>query len=274
MALMGKVKNIAHRGARSLAPENTIQAARKAVGAGADMWELDVAMTSDSELVVLHDDTLERTSNVKEIYPDRAPWKVADFSLDELRKLDFGSWFVTQDPFGQVAARNILTAELERFSGLTIPTLREALEFTRDFRLQVNVEIKDLTGTDGDQDVVERVVALIDSLGMTGSVIISSFNHAYIERVKQANPNLVTAALIETPVDDPLALLQRTGAQALNPDLALVNDDQVKQLRDAGFDVYVWTVNEEADMRRMIKAGVSGIITDFPQLLHRILTEP
>lgn len=105
------ILNIAHRGARSLAPENTMLAARKAFEIGASGWELDVAMTSDHELVVIHDDTLERTSDAAQVFPDRDPWSVVDFSMAELRRLDFGAWFVRTDPFGQIAAGMISPAE-------------------------------------------------------------------------------------------------------------------------------------------------------------------
>lgn len=265
--------NIAHRGARSLAPENTILAARRAIAVGADLWELDVAMTADGELVVLHDDTLERTSNASRMYPDRAPWGVHTFTLDELRKLDFGAWFVEKDPFQQIAGGAVTASEQERYTGAPIPTLAEALEFTREYKWRVNVEIKDLTGTPGDAQVVEKVVALIDGLGMAAQVMISSFNHAYIVRSRAANPQVVTAALIEAPVADPLGLLRQTGAAALNPGLDLATPELIRVVREAGFDVYVWTVNEEGDMRAMLQAGVSGLFTDFPQRLHRILNE-
>ena len=96
--------NIAHRGARSLAPENTLAAAQKGLDTGADMWELDVGMTADGALFLIHDDTLERTSNAAQVFPQRAPWRVHEFTFDEIRQLDFGSWFVEQDPFGQIAA--------------------------------------------------------------------------------------------------------------------------------------------------------------------------
>lgn len=265
------VLNIAHRGARSLAPENTILSARKAVAVGADMWEMDVALTADGQIVVLHDDTLERTSNAQEVFPGRAPWNVHEFTYDELLQLDFGAWFNDRDPFGQIAARAVTAQEQQNFGKTRIPTLREALEFTRDYRFRINIEIKDHTGTPGDISIVESVVDLVNQMNMVNRVLISSFNHDYIVRSKARNPEIPTGALIEAPVADPVALLKQTGANALNPDLALATDDLIGGVCEAGYDVYVWTVNEEADMRRLIQAGVSGIFTDYPQLLHRLL---
>ena len=266
-----KVLNIAHRGARSLAPENTLLAAEKAFEIGADLWELDVAMTSDGEIIVIHDDTLERTSNAMLVYPDRMPWKIETFSFAELRKLDFGSWYIQTDPFKQIKTGVVTEDAQQKFVNLPIPTLREALTFTKTNHWRVNVEIKDLSGKPGDQEIVEKVVALIDELGMEDSVIISSFNHSYVQRARTANTRIVTAALVEDPDPDPVALLSRLNAQAYNPYVKTLNFDQVQQVTSAGADVFVWTVNDEATMRRLIDAGVSGIFTDFPQLLKNVL---
>lgn len=263
--------NIAHRGARSLAPENTLLAAAKGLALGADLWELDVAVTLDGELVVLHDDTLERTSNVADVFPERLPWQVWTFTLAELRRLDFGSSFVTRDPFGQIAAGAVSAGELAAFKGAPIPTLREALEFTRANHWRVNIEIKDATGTPGDAFVVEKVAGLVKELDLLDRVIISSFNHRYLKRVRAAEHELVTAALVERAAPDPVALLEEIGAQAYNPGLHCVDEAAVRAVRAAGYAVLVWTVNEEADMRRLIEWGVSGIFTDFPQRLNAVL---
>ena len=266
-----KTLNIAHRGARSLAPENTLPAAQKAFEIGADLWELDVAMTSDGEIVVLHDDTLERTSNASQVFPERKPWKVETFTLHELRSLDFGSWFVRDDPFQQIMLGSVPEADQKKFYRLPIPTLEEALVFTRDRHWHVNVEIKDLTGKPGDQTIVENVVSLIGSLNLEKSVIISSFNHHYIQRVKSANPGITTAALVEDPSLDPLALLIGLEAQAYNPNWDTLDFDQVQTVISHGFDVFVWTVNNVLAMRKLIDLDVSGIFTDFPQRLIKVL---
>ncbi len=265
------VLNIAHRGAGSLAPENTLAAARKALVSGADMWELDVAVTADGELFLLHDDTLTRTSNVKEIFPKRRPWSATDFTLTAIRQLDFGSWFNQQDPFGQIAAGNVSAADLESFVGEPAPTLAEALAFTLEHHWRVNVEIKDLSDTDSDFDVVERVAALIEEMGMIDRVLVSSFNHRYLERVKVANPWLATAVLTRESPSNPSNLLQRLKARAYHPQVQAVEAETIANLRTKGFEVNVWTVNETGKMGRLIDNGVSGIITDFPQRLNRLL---
>lgn len=268
-----KPLNIAHRGARSLAPENTIAAARAALEAGAGMWELDVTITADGELVLLHDDTLEQTSNAAEVYPDRAPWMAQDFTLEELRALDFGSWFNRSDPFGQIAAGAVTEAMQRSYAGEPIPTLREALIFTRDNEWQVNVEIKDALGGPGEAALPESVAALIEELDMVDRVLVSSFNHDYLRRVKAACPGIATAALVERAPADPAALVKGLGAAAYHPGLGSIRPADIPALRAAGVDVNVWTVNDAQDMRELIQYQASGIITDFPQLLAQILNE-
>ena len=261
--------NIAHRGARSLAPENTIAAARRAVEIGADLWELDVAMTADGELVILHDDTLERTSNVEQVYPDRRPWALHTFTLEEVRRLDFGSWFNEQDPFKQIASGNVTPEMQQSYVNEPIPTLREALVFTRDHDWRVNVEIKDAPGIqeiDG-RHWVEKVVALIDELGMNERVLISSFNHGYLSRVKAANPALATAPLVGIPAEDAVGLVRSLNAQEYNPGWYRLNPEEIPAIRQAGIGVNVWTVNNPEMMQVLIQHGASGIITDFPQLM-------
>lgn len=263
---------IAHRGARSLAPENTIAAARKAYELNADMWELDVCMTRDGELILLHDDTLERTSNAADVFPQRRPWRAADFTLDEIRQLDFGSWFNLTDPFGQIAAGNISQSELDSYIGEPAPTLREALLFTKENQWKVNVEIKNLVGTEGHRLIVERVVSLIRELGMEEDVLISSFNHDYLLQVRQLAPDIRIGALVEHGVPDPISLVARLGAQAYNPKFGEVTPEEIRRLREAGIDVYVYTVNDPGDMEFLVNARVSGIFTDFPQTLREILS--
>lgn len=262
--------NIAHRGARSLAPENTLAAARKGLEIGADLWELDVAMSKDGELVVLHDDTLERTSNVGDVFPARRTAPVHEFTLAELHQLDFGSWFVTKDPFKQIAAGAVSQAELAKFKGEPIPTLREALVFTRDNHWRVNIEIKDASNTPPDANIVQKTVALVEELGMVQNVMISSFNHTYLQKVKAINPAIITAALVETADPDPAALLRRIGAQAYNPSVKAITPAAIRPLREQGFDVYIYTVNDEPTLKALVAAGVSGIFTDFPQILKTL----
>jgi len=271
MSNHSRILNIAHRGARSLAPENTLAAAKKGLECGADLWECDVNLTSDGIPVILHDDSLKRTSNAVTMFPARKPWKVNSFTLEELRRLDFGSWFVTSDPFRQIKEGNVSSEEQAKFVGEPIPTLEEALSFTKKNNWQINVEIKDLRGTPGDVTVIEKVLAPIRDMKMEDQVWISSFNHIYISDVKKRMPAIRTGALVEWLDLNPLARLKQTGAQSYNPGIRLASARTIRSIREQGLDIFVWTVNKESSMRKLIKAGVSGIITDFPQVLKSVL---
>jgi glycerophosphoryl diester phosphodiesterase len=255
---------IAHRGFRGIAPENTLVAAQKGFDAGADMWELDVAASSDGELVVMHDTTLVRTTDASVRFPSRSPWNVYDFTLGELKSLDAGSWYSRTDPFLQIKAGRIGAEELQSFSGLRIPTLREALELTKRLGWRVNIEIKDATGFACDAWIVEKTVALVKELDMVSSVLISSFNHTYLKRAKKAEPSIDVAALIDKPLKDPVTTLKELGAIALNPNEKHLDEATVKAVRAAGFGVLPWTVNAPARMASLVAWGVTGIITDFP----------
>jgi len=268
---MNSTMNIAHRGARSLAPENTIAAAGKALQVGADMWELDVQLTADDELIVMHDDTLTRTSNAPLRFPDRHPWRVSDFTLAEIQTLDCGSWFNEKDPFGQIRAGAVPAEAQQSYVGERAPTLREALQFTLDNDWRVNVELKDLRTKGKGLLVVEKTVALIEELSLQERVVVSSFNHDYLRQVRRLNSDIAAAILSARAIRKPLPYLTDVGAQAYNPGRSAVRGKAVQAVRSAGFDVTVWTVNDEKTMRRLMQMGVSGIITDFPQVLSRIL---
>ena len=262
---------VAHRGFRSIAPENTLLAAQKGYEIGADYWELDVAASSDGVLVVLHDDNLSRTTDAQALYPNRKPWAVYDFSLPELKRLSAGSWYAKVDPFKQIAQENIKASELAKFNTERIPTLLEALELTKERSWKVNIEIKDATGRACDPWIVEKTAELVRSLGMADDVIVSSFNHEYLMRMKKIAPEIRRAALIDRPVLDPLAILSRLEAIALNPNYKYLDEATTRRVRNAGYEVFVWTVNEKSDMERLVLWGVSGIITDFPDRAMEIL---
>jgi len=237
------------------------------------MWELDVGMTADGELLVIHDNTLTRTSNVKKIFPKRRPWSLHEFTLEEIRRLDFGSWFIDEDPFGQIAAGAVSPAETKRYRGEAAPTLRQALRFTRDHNWHVNMEIKDLQDTPGDPQVVHKVAALLEELDMVDRVLVSSFNHRYLKEVREGNPRIATGALVSKSHPDPESLLHELGAQAYHPSVTAVRRREITRLRKEGFQVNVWTVNEPGVMRSLIRVGASGIFTDYPQLLRPLLAE-
>jgi len=255
---------MAHRGFRGIAPENTLAAFRKGYESGAEWIELDVAASRDEVLVVMHDDNLARTTDAKSVFPVRSPWTVYDFDFEELRRLDAGSWYRAADPFKQIAAGRVGEAELASFAGIKVPTLRECLELAKESGRKVNIEIKDATGRPCDAWIVERTVDLVRELGMLESIDISSFNHEYLRRVKKAEPRLGTGALVERRPADLVALLKDLSARSYNPGMRYLDAATVREVREAGFDVFVWTVNEKSDMERMLDWGATALITDFP----------
>ncbi len=263
--------NIAHRGARAISPENTLASARSALDAGSHLWELDVSMSRDGIPVVVHDATLERTSNVKEVFPHRRPWRVDSFSLDELRRLDVGSWFLGLDPFGRIAEGRVTPSEANALRGLPLPTLREALQWTLESDWLVNVEIKDARDTAHDRFIVEAVVRLIQALDMENRVLVSSFNHDYLSQVRRRSSRLVTGALVEQPHQEPERLLKELGIQSYHPHKNAVSPEQIRRLKNKGFPTLVWVVNEEHEMMQWIQAGTWGLFTDFPHRLAKVL---
>jgi glycerophosphoryl diester phosphodiesterase len=263
--------NIAHRGARSLAPENTLIAASKAFQVGAHMWELDVGMTRDEELLVIHDATLERTSNARTIFPSRSPWNVHDFTLEEIRRLDFGSWYERKDPFHQIRSGAVPPHELQSYSGLPAPTLVEALDLTRKLSWAVNVEIKDLSGAPGHHRVAQEVVALIEAMDMRESVIISSFNHSYLQEARRMDSAIHLGVLTNRRIPNPVKTLRELGALAYHPRLSALDPNEARQLRKEGFHVFAWVANDRETFLRLKQENVSGIFTDFPQDLDTFL---
>lgn len=267
---------IAHRGARGHAPENTLAAAALGLHDAADLWELDVNMTLDGQLVVMHDDTLSRTTDVASHagFASRAPYRVCDFTLEELRRLDAGSFYLNTDPFGRIAAGEVSDEARKSFAGLSIPTLEEALRLTRDNNWQVNVEIKDHAQLRGHEAVTGLVVALLRQMDMVEQVIVSSFQHLYLKQCRVLCPELATGALVEdVRPEDSVKLCRELGVNAYHPDRRLLDEEELARLRDAGFAVNVWTVNDMDEALRLTRAGATGMITDFPKACRTLFRE-
>jgi len=255
----------AHRGARSLAPENTLAAARLALAAGARMWEIDVRMSRDEHVVLLHDSDLKRTSDAQNKFPDRGPWLVEDFTLDELKSLDFGSWFEKADPFEQIAAGKISPSGLAGYAGAQLLTLEEAVLFTIGNDWLLNIEIKDLSGLRGHETIAQKVVDLIRSLDASEKVLVSSFNHYYLARVAKLDKDIRTGVLVNSSQSDPAKLMLELGAFTFNPALRAFWPRQIRQLKQEGFGVLVWVVNNPWLAWACFAMGADGIFTDFPQ---------
>ncbi len=273
-ALRQEVLILAHRGARSLAPENTLAAAYAAWRVGADGWEFDVRLTADGQPVLIHDEALTRTTNARDVFPNRSPWRVDQFTLEEIRRLDAGSWFVQQDPYGTLTSGEVPAELAQTFVGEKVPTLHEALTLTRELDLFANIELKSSTFflSPSDKLLVERVVDLIRELNMQDRVIVSSFNHEMIRYLKGLAPEIAGALLVLSWPGDPATYVHSRGAQAINPSLSAYTPQMAQKVHQAGLGVYVWTVNAPEDLTRLASDPyVTGIITDWPQRLGALL---
>ena len=259
--------NIAHRGARSLAPENTMAAFHKAYQVGAHGVETDVSITKDGELILFHDETLSRTSNAAEVLPGQQKKGTHNFSYNELKQLDAGSWFVDSDPFNTIYEGMISAEEAESFRGLTIPRLEELLIFTKENDWFVNIEIKPLPLEISTFPVVEKVLRLIDTTGINlNNFSISSFNHHFIGEIASQKPDIEINALIGGKAWQP----QEWGDyeySIYNANIDKIDRYQLTRAWEHGCRVNLYTVNSFAQMKQYLAQGVEKIITDFPQYL-------
>lgn len=278
-----KLLNIAHRGARAVAPENTLVAGRKAYEAGADMWEFDVQLTADKKFVVVHDETLARTTDVEKIFADKANYRVDNFKLSEIKKLDAGSWFEREDPFGEIKKNNVSSEDLKTYRGIRVPTLREVLELTRELGWRANIELKSLKGQAGPErprgEVLRELVDLVEGLGLMDDVMVSAFDHVMIRELKNLNSSITGALLIEDPITRPVECLKVNDVKIYNVCASVLESEQGRRnIRDvneagAGYRVNVWTVNGIEEMEELFaNPFVDGVITDYPGRLSRVLS--
>ena len=236
--LIDKTLILAHRGASGYAPENTMEAFELAAKMGADGLELDVHFTADGEVVVIHDEKIDRTSNGQGL--------VTDYTLSELKSFDFGYHF-----------------NGEKRTGVKIPTLDEVYELTSQLGMIVNVEIKS-----ADPDIVKACDIIAERHGMRDKVIYSSFDHFQIQRANEMIPNAFIAPLYSFNMLNPWNYCLDIGAKAVHPHRAQIKriNDYVKNCHDRGIRVHTWTVNTEEAMAFLLDAGVDAIITNYPDI--------
>lgn len=244
---------IAHRGYCSVAPENTLEAFRRAVDVGADMIELDVQLTKDGYIVVFHDNNLSRITGDKNT--------VSDYTYAGLLNLDFGSYKSTS--FTGMSA----TMMKNNFSGTKVSTLDEILEFASTQDVTVNLELKDISSAKGISQAQKdtfaaMVVARVYAYGVEDKVIFASFNHNYLSQIKRLNNNNKT--LYVTHESGAAHLINDYPADAYSIDLNAITADDVEFFHNAGYPVYVWTANSCEMMNYALSLGSDGIITNYP----------
>ena len=240
---MHKIEVWAHRGASGYAPENTMEAYILAHQCGADGIELDVQLSKDGEIVVIHDEKIDRTSNGKGL--------VRDYTLKQLRGYTYNR------------------TKPEHFQA-EIPTLEEVLLYIRDkTNMSVNIELK--TGVYFYPGIEEKTVELVRRLGMEERIIYSSFNHYSIRKVRQLNPDAKTGLLYSEGFIDVPGYAAKLGVNALHPSWhCLQYPDYLEDCRRYHLDLNVWTINREDLMLQMCRAGVHAIITNYPDKAVRI----
>lgn len=262
--------NIAHRGARSLAPENTMAAFHKAWQVGAHGVETDISVTSDGELILFHDTNLIRTTNIADVFPKRKKAKLCTFTYEEIQRLDAGSWFLKTDPFGTVKEGVVPREELERMQNIRIPLLEELLHFVQKKSWFINIEIKTLPKKQKAFPVVEKILLLTEKLQLEPTMFsISSFCHPYLQKITELRSDVEINALI----GGNKIMGQNWGDyefEIYNANVDLIDSIQLEKALQHGCRVNLYTVNDTADMRRFLKEGVEKMITDFPQVLVQL----
>ena len=231
---------IGHRGARTNAPENTLAGLRRAHEEGATWVEFDVKLTRDGIPVLIHDETLERTTDGR--------GAVRDLTLAELRRVDAGCPAV----FG------------DRFRGERIPTLEESLALLRDLRMGFNLEVKPCPGLEAETTRAALAVVARVWPAAAEPPVISSFKHAALETARQVAPDLPRGFLAERLEDDFLAKARALGCATLHPGYRHLTRAQVEAARAGGLPVLAWTVNDPARAVELRGWGVDSLITDVP----------
>jgi glycerophosphoryl diester phosphodiesterase len=235
---------IAHRGASAQYPENTLLAFERAIAQGVDMIELDVRLTRDGGLVVIHDATLDRTTNGMGLVRDR--------SLNDLRPLDAGL-------------------------GQRVPLLAEVVDLVADTAVRLCLEVKGETEAEY-LATAEAAVAALERAGFLGRSVVTSFSPAALLRVKARRPHAATL-LDPSPQDGSLTPRQvceqtlAAGANCISYDVAFLTASVAEEARMAGLALWPWGANEAHDIRRVLRLGVPGIMTDRPDVLNAVLAE-
>lgn len=235
---------IAHRGAKGEAPENTLAAFRLGIEQGCDAIELDVHLSKDGEIIVCHDPTLDRTTDMQ--------GTIREMTVRELKQADAGSWFHPS------------------FKGERIPLLEEVLDLV-PAGMMINIEIKESY----DREMEPALLKLIERKGRLQDVIISSFYHKSLHYLKQLEPEIKIGLLYDVDVMRHPSLAESFGAPvySLHPNAKRLGIEDVREAVECGLNVYPYTINTIEQMKEAIRAGVSGIITDYPGRLKQLLEE-
>lgn len=236
-----------HRGASGYAPENTIESFLMACDMKADGVELDVQLTKDGEIVVIHDETVNRVSG--------AHGYVRDLTLSELKEL------------------NVSKVCPDFAKSTFVPTLEEVLDNLKETGIEINIELK--TGIFAYEGIEKKVIDLVNKKNMMDKIWFSSFNHESILRVKEIDKDARCGLLFGDIIVNPCAYTKGLNAniEALHPALYHFGQDPlyIKKAKEAGLLVHIWTVNEKEHMEAVVKEGVESIITNYPDRAREVV---
>ncbi|MGW2699622.1 glycerophosphodiester phosphodiesterase [Streptomyces sp. NPDC001340] len=262
-ALAGEVGEptvVAHRGASAYAPENTLASIDKAAQLGFSWVENDVQRTRDGQLVVIHDDSLRRTTNVEDVFPGRAPWKVKDFTAAEIARLDAGSWFSPA------------------YAGTRVPTLKQYMRRVEHNHEKLLLEVKNPQLYPG---IEQQTVRLLGNEGWLdrrhlGRLIVQSFDADSVRTVHKLKPALTTAYL-GTPSVAQLRQYARF-SDLINPSYGSISARYVSEVHaitgphGRRLGVFAWTVDDAATAWKAAGYGVDGLITNRPDVVRTALS--
>ncbi|MET7605396.1 glycerophosphodiester phosphodiesterase family protein [Streptomyces avermitilis] len=252
---------VSHRGASAYAPENTLASIDKAAAMGFSWVENDVQRTRDGELVVIHDDTLARTTDVEQVYPNRAPWKVKDFTAEEIARLDAGSWFDS------------------RYRGTRVPTLKQYMNRVSRNHQKLVLEIKNPELYPG---IERQTLRLLSNEGwlkpgrLKRRLIVQSFSIGSLRKVHRLRPGIKTGYLGTPSIADLPEYAEF--ADQINASYTSISAGYVSALHSFDgphgkpLEILTWTVNSADTARRVTRYGVDGIITNTPDVVRRAVT--
>ncbi|MFC1238369.1 glycerophosphodiester phosphodiesterase [Treponema vincentii] len=238
--------NIAHRGFRSRYPENTMLAFKKAVGAGCDGIEFDVHLSKDGEAVIIHDETVDRTTD--------------------------GTGLVGQKNYRELKALNAAKPHPETVDFAPIPSLREYFEYMAEQPdIISNIELK--TGVFVYEGIEEVVYRLMKEYGLIDRCIVSSFNHESVLRMKQIDSAVVCGLLVDSWQIRPELYVRELGIECYHPSAYCVTPKLVAALHNAGVRINPWFGSIQCDYRQLIEMGVDSLITDYPEKITALLKD-
>ena len=233
---------VGHRGASGYAPENTLPSFEKALACGANMIEFDVHLSKDDHLVVIHDPSVDRTTNGSGL--------IREMTLKQIKKLDAGSWFSPE------------------FKGVTIPTFEETVNLIKG-RAKFQIEIKN-SDLYKDKELEEKLVKAVYDSGIREDSIITSFKFSSIKKIKEIDSRIRVALIFDNNPKDPWEDICSIRGEVLNPKWTWITSEKVQKAHDKGILICTWVVNDIDKMRHLLALGVDGITTDFPDKLKSL----